>query len=716
MPLRLLALVPAGRALPLVDGVDVDHVHTWEDLVQGAAKDGVVAIVVDVVATSIDQLEEWLLGDGGKRAVLVLAGASQAERLLAAGAAAVRAESSADTWSQEVSELLARARALQRRVREEERYRLMVEHTLDIVSVVDESGAFTYNSPSMEEKLGWTPEELIGRSAFDVIHEEDLEHVAETFWEAIRRPGTARALEYRVIARDGTILYLEGVGRALLGADGGFYGVINARDVTQRRHAEEAVRRSEARYRSLLEALPDAILRVDARGLVTDAYVPPTFSTTTPLGSVVGMLISEVVSAEAREQFAAAIEEVRREGTPITFVYQVPIGGIQRHREAHVVAHNDELLVVVRDKTEQARTESALRQRQALLRQVVASVPVLLFALDRQGHVTLAEGRGLQLVGGTTGSVLGSPVFELFADAPEALRVADRALRGETFSDVVEVGGRAFEVWVMALPDDPDASVIGVAVDVTEMRRQQKELESSRAELRQLAAHLQDVREEERTRISREVHDILGQSLTAIRLGVGSLGRKLGGDEEVATRVAEIQARIDETIRHVREIAAELRPGLLDDLGLASALEWQAESFARDCGITCVFTGEDPPQKLPSEINTAVFRICQEALTNVVRHAEASRVDMRLIHSPTTVVLEVADDGVGVSPQQLSRVPTLGILGMRERARILGGHLEVVGIAGAGTTVRVTFPRDTPAFIEGGDEGIERKYLQAPGG
>ena len=295
-----------------------------------------------------------------------------------------------------------------------------------------------------------------------------------------------------------------------------------------------------------------------------------------------------------------------------------------------------------------------------------------------------------RLVGRRLADVIPGHLAERFAQAVREVRATDRVA---TYTYGVEVGGRTCHREVRVAAVGPD-EVISMLRDVTDLREKADALERSQAELRALAAHLQRVREEERTRVSREVHDVLGQQLTAIRLGAGWFGRRYADDHAAQAHLADLRETIDETIGHVRQIAADLRPGVLDDFGLASAVEWQAERFQERTGTACSLDvrGHAEP---PPEVATATFRVLQEALTNVARHADASRVAVTLVLGAASVRLVVSDDGRGFDPDPVE-TRSLGLIGMRERAVALGGHLEVRGRPGQGAVVECTLPVDAP--------------------
>jgi signal transduction histidine kinase len=225
-------------------------------------------------------------------------------------------------------------------------------------------------------------------------------------------------------------------------------------------------------------------------------------------------------------------------------------------------------------------------------------------------------------------------------------------------------------------------------------RRAEERLRESHEQLRTLSIYLQYVREEERIRIAREVHDELGQALTGLKLQLAwlthRLPRKLTSLREKARDMAGC---IDQTIESVRRIATELRPGVLDNAGLQAAIEWQANQFETQTGIQCRVQADIKETVLDQDLNTAFFRIFQEALTNVKRHAQASHVDVRLMETGGYLVMQVKDNGCGISQAEIHNTKSIGLIGMRERANLVGGEVRVRGEAGKGTTVSVRIPR-----------------------
>jgi signal transduction histidine kinase len=243
------------------------------------------------------------------------------------------------------------------------------------------------------------------------------------------------------------------------------------------------------------------------------------------------------------------------------------------------------------------------------------------------------------------------------------------------------------------------------ALRETDQRRENHEAEEkfrrSHAQLRALTGHLQFVREEERTRIAREVHDELGQALTGLKLDLAWLAGKLAGSRILQRKIKGMLAQADETIQAVRRIATELRPGVLDSLGLVAAIEWQATDFQERTGIRCAVRIAVKDPILDREFSTVCFRIFQETLTNIIRHAGATRVFVRLTQANRELTLTVSDNGRGISERELIDARSIGLIGMRERVAQVGGEIFILGLPNQGTTVTMRVPMPGAAAERG---------------
>ena len=245
--------------------------------------------------------------------------------------------------------------------------------------------------------------------------------------------------------------------------------------------------------------------------------------------------------------------------------------------------------------------------------------------------------------------------------------------------------------------DEPEF-LQGIMFDVTDQKRFEEQLKSSHERMRELAAHIEGVREEERTRIAREIHDELGQALTGIKIDLAWMNKKLQiHDRATQTdlllkRITAMKDTIDTTVQVVRKISAELRPGILDGFGLPAAIEWQASEFQDRTGIQCQLSAIPEDLDLEERPSSAIFRIFQELLTNIVRHANASMVDISLRKRRGMLILEVQDNGRGISENEKFKANSFGLLGVRERVALLGGKSSIKGVQGQGTTVTIRIP------------------------
>jgi signal transduction histidine kinase len=245
--------------------------------------------------------------------------------------------------------------------------------------------------------------------------------------------------------------------------------------------------------------------------------------------------------------------------------------------------------------------------------------------------------------------------------------------------------------------------ISAIAQDLTERKAAENELRSSREQLRELSSHLQAAREEERARMSREIHDELGGSLTGLKMDVARLAKSADGltPAELRQRASVMMDLIDGTVQMVRRIASDLRPGILDDFGLAAAIEWQLQEFCQRAGLDHDFQSNVDELNMDPASSTALFRLFQETLTNVARHAQATLVTARLECSPEELVLEVRDNGRGISTGEIDNSKSLGLLGMRERVQQINGKLSITGAPGRGTTVLIRVPLAQTALMRG---------------
>jgi PAS domain S-box-containing protein len=279
-------------------------------------------------------------------------------------------------------------------------------------------------------------------------------------------------------------------------------------------------------------------------------------------------------------------------------------------------------------------------------------------------------------------------LFAEALDAPGKPVVAELRFRHRDGSwRLVEVVG------VNRFGDPEVEALVANCRDVTDRKTAEDHLKESREQLRKLSLHISAAREEERTRIAREIHDELGQKLTVLKMAVSRLRRSLPRElEGLQTSTRAILKSIDELLRTVRDLSTQLRPAVLDHLGLIDALKWQARDFEAKTGIKCDVVSRGEGVNLDSARRTGLFRVAQEALTNVARHARASRSQIQIAREAGDLLLEISDNGQGIQEDGISRQSSLGLLGIRERIQALGGTVQWASAPGGGTRIRVRIP------------------------
>jgi PAS domain S-box-containing protein len=361
------------------------------------------------------------------------------------------------------------------------------------------------------------------------------------------------------------------------------------------------------------------------------------------------------------------------------------------------------------DITERKRAEEELRESEENYRNLFENVPIGAYRTTPDGRILMANPTLIRMLGYTSFNELASRNLE-----KEGF---DASYPRDQFKDLLEQRGevRGLEYTWISRDDTKifvrentravrgqDRTILyyeGTVEDITERTLTEEQLKNSHEQLRTLAAHLQLVREEERARIAREIHDELSQTLTGVQMSLSWLSKKLSkadNNEELHSllleEIASMSKLIDTTTQAVQEISTELRPVVLDDLGLTAAIEWQTREFQTRMGIRCRFTLSPKNITLDKEQSTAIFRLLQETLTNVARHAYATSVNVSLKKKAGNLILEVRDNGKGITESEISNPRSLGLLGMKERALLLGGELRISGTPGKGTTVTIRIP------------------------
>lgn len=468
--------------------------------------------------------------------------------------------------------------------------RTLIDHLPDYIFVKDMAGCYVLVNQAYAHFLGAaSPDAVAGKSVFDFY---PLELAAQYHADDLLVLGEGQTLsnyEEPTTDHTGALQFHFATKTPLRNEVGVIIGLVGiGHDITTHRHMLEALRQSEARNRALIEAIPDAIARLDRNGVYLDIKAPSNFQPVQPSAQLIGQRQHDVLPPAMADKFQHFNALARATGTLQIFEYEVLVDQEVRMREARIVPiSQDEVIAILRDITARKQAES---EKARLLNEVV----------------------------------------------------------------------------------------------------------QQRAQLRALTARLAEVQEAERKEITRELHDLVGQNLTALGLSLKLIQTQIPAELDTAQslkdQLQDALGLVTQTTSFIRTVMAELRPPVLDDYGLLAALRWYSGQMTQQSGVKIEINGDESVPRLPESVENALFRIAQEALINIVKHAHATIVTVTLTVTTDRVLLKITDNGQGFDPEALTAVPThssWGLLNMRERAEAIGGHCAITARPGAGVTVSV---------------------------
>lgn len=601
----------------------------------------------------------------------------------------------------------------------EKRFRVLIERSYDAVALISADGTITYQSPTVTQITGFSPDELTGLSIFARLHPDDLPRAKVLLAQVLQEAGLSVSVELRFQHKDGSWRWLEATGTNLLAEASVRAIVANYRDITERKQAEA----ERTQLVNVLETSLNEIYIFDAESLRFQyvnsgalrnlGYSREAISTLTPLDlkpefdlasfrNLIGPLLR-------REKEKLVFHTVHRRGDGSLYPIEVHLQ--MSDFEGKRVFH-----AIILDVTERKRAEAQL----AYQAQLLANVSDAVVASDENFRLTAWNAAAEALYGWKAEEVLGRNGVEIVRTEfpgvdPEEMRLmiaeAD-AWQGETTQARKDGLRIPVEVASMVLRDQSGRikGYVSVNRDITERKRAEAERErlfeqvrESQAQLRALSRRLVETQEAERRRIARELHDEIGQALTGLKLLLEIVAGSPDDAGAVGDRLSRAQALVEQITTQVHDLSLELRPPVLDDLGLLPALLWHFEHYTIQTNVRVTVEHHGvKDRRFAPEVETAVYRIVQEALTNVARHAGVREAVVRLWADQDMLGVQVEDRGRGFDPQAaLADTNASGLSGMRERATLLGGHFEIESAPGAGATLTAELPL--------GGESLERR-------
>ncbi len=555
-----------------------------------------------------------------------------------------------------------------------------------------------FANDGVQSVFGWKAKELIGQTT-RVLYptEEEFDEIARVLYSTLEKQRTFKT-ECTCTRKDGLeiecMISASRIGDSLRER----YIVVTYEDISDRKRAEEAYKTMANSSQAGVYVVRRGVFQfVNENAAKMLGYTPQ---------EMVGMSNLRLIHPDDREKTEKVGTEMLRGNRTAPFEFRVVTKGGRirwimetltyiRYQGARAILGNS------MDITEQIEARSRMEEMKIFETSLLRAIPHAVVGLKNR-RIMFAND-GVRNVFGWAPEELVGMTTRQFYPSDEKNEEIDQVLysaleNSPTFSTefpCVCKDGTKIACLIHAARVGESLREKGIVItyeDITDRKRAAHELERSHEQFRQLSAHLESVREKERTRIARELHDELGQLLTALNTDIILLRKQLPPEQKaLVSKTDSMTQLIDMTLSTVKRIYMDLRPGMLDHLGLPAALGWQADDFQRRTGIVCkISVPED--LELDPEISTAIFRIFQETLTNVMRHAEATRISVNLKPSGDDLVLVVRDNGKGITGEQLSKPNSFGLLGIQERAYHLGGKVSITGKSGKGTIVKVTVP------------------------
>lgn len=576
----------------------------------------------------------------------------------------------------------------------------LFERITDAFIALDCNWCYTYMNKKAGEIFSRNPKEMIGRH----IWKEFPEDIDQTFYKACHR---AMAEQQYIHVEEYDPPYDKWVENDIYPSPEGLS--IFFRDITERKQAEEKIINNEKRFRALAENCTDGLNVIGSDGVVIDMNPSGKRILGYDSNEIVGKIRPDLIHPEDVVKVAKALTDVIGDRSDIQFLeyrHKMPDGSYKWLESSYNnlldQPYLNAIILNYRDITERKKNEKELNGSEIRYRRLFESAKDGILILDAEsGKIFDANPFLLNLIGYSHNEISGKELWELgtFKDIVaskeafiqlqenEYIHYEDLPLKSKT--------GKVIDVEFVSNEYIADhKKVIQCNIrDITERKKTEAEIKSTNEQLRQLTVHLQNIREEERKRIGREIHDELGQQLTAIKMDIAWIDKKIPEESSIIkTKLKNVVTLLDGSNLSIRKILNELRSDILENHGIIDALKWQGRQFTANTGIPLVFSSSETVLNVEASIGTCLFRVFQEALTNITRYAEAKKVISSLNYSDDVIKLEIEDDGKGFDTVLSNEKITYGNLGMRERVASLNGKFELLSSPGNGTKIIITIP------------------------
>ncbi|MDZ4714117.1 MAG: PAS domain S-box protein [Cytophagales bacterium] len=601
-----------------------------------------------------------------------------------------------------LKQIAARQRAEKQISASEEKYKTLVEQAADGIFIANEALDLSDVNSMACRLLGYTKTEMIGKNLQDLF---DLRRGEESFPVNDLLIGKSVLQERNLLHKEGFLVPVEISATVMPGNN----IIAIARDIRERVKSLETIRASEETRRLVMESALDAIVCMDTTGTITEWNRQAEKIFGWSHREAIGKSLPEtIIPRQYQEQHTKGLRRYLATGEAKMLNRTIEItalskGGHEFPIELSIIPikqeNNEFFCAFIRDITDRNKAQA---EKQQLLNRNQQTIETMLdgFILaETTGKIVDVNPAYCQMIGYTREELLRMNINQLEGELSEeevieriAIMLEKKSLQFQTKHRRKDRIALDLEVSISIMEFIEKPLVAAFVRDITARKLAEDEITSSNKLLTELTGHLQTVREEERASLSRELHDELGQQLTAIKMDLSWINSNTPAKEAVAGRIAGAIKLTEEAVSSIRRINSELRPTLLDDLGLFAALDHQMKLFSKRSGIHCELRLNLEEPILGYSKAIAIFRVFQESLTNIARHAQAKRVLAILQGAPGYLELIISDDGIGFTQSRESKLKSFGILGMTERAKMIGGTMEVVSKPGEGTTIRLFVP------------------------
>ena len=585
----------------------------------------------------------------------------------------------------------------------EEKYRLLIENQTDLVVEIDSENKFKFVSPTYCTLFGKNEAELLGKSFIPLVHEDDVLSTQKEMEKLFKEPYTCR-VEQRAMTALGW-RWLEWHDKAVIDKENNISSIFGVgRDITEKKETELRIKESEERFKQLFNNLRSGVAIYSASDDGTNFILEDINKAGEKLSKV---RREEVIGGKITETFpnvsGMGLLEVFKKVNATNIPVQLPItlykdSRIEYWYENYIYKlPTGQIVAIYEDTSVEKRAVEALKNNEEDLRAILNTSLDAIVLISRNGKIIEANNVFCNLIGKERDELLDDSIFVYIKSKNEEKR---KILLAEIFKTkkhanyVDEVFGRIWDFSVYPILDsNGEVDRLSIfAKDITEKSIFEKKLEETNEKLKNLTRYMNNVREEERKNVAREVHDNLGQKLTALNLDISWIKQSIPNEiAEIKKQFDPVLGLINESIITVQKISTELRPGILDDLGLVNAIQWQSNEISRRSNLNFSLNLYKEELDLKDDVKTALFRVYQEALTNIVRHSEASKVFVNLLIKEKKLIFEVIDDGIGIIEKNISDFRSYGIMGMKERIDSINGDITFTNLE-KGTKLLITIP------------------------